>query len=237
MVNKWINCFQSALYPARCLLCGDQGQGSQDICPGCRDDLVENRHPCACCALPLTETRAARCGACSQTAPAFDRIHAPFIYRPPLDHLIAEFKFGGRLVNGRLLAGLLASHMGNSPHQLPECLIPLPLHSKDLRARGFNQSAELARHLARELGVPWDPGLLLKTALTASQHGLNKRDRRKNLYGCFRFDNRHGYRHLALVDDVVTTGATATEAARVMKRAGVPHVEVWAIARTATSTY
>lgn len=238
MVYNWTNYILSALYPANCLLCGTSGHKGLDICPDCNNDLPLNRFACERCALPLPtgEPQQGLCGTCQRDSPPFDTIQAPYLYQHPLDHLIAGFKFRQQLPDGRLLARLMAEHLEPRIDPAPQCIVPVPLHHNKLRERGFNQSAELARHLARSLGLNWSPDLLHKTSPTVNQHGLNRLARRKNLKGCFRFENKHQYRHIALVDDIVTTGATVAEIARVLKKTGVARVDVWAIARTPVSS-
>ncbi|MGH8121343.1 MAG: ComF family protein [Rudaea sp.] len=175
-------------------------------------------------------------------APAFDAAFAPFVYGHPLDLLLTKLKFGHSLAAGRVLSELWIASLrealaaGVIP-ALPELLIPVPLHVQRLRERGYNQALELAKALAREFGIALAPGLLTRTRATPAQANLDAAMRRRNLRGAFVVDrNSPGDKaalpaHVALVDDVMTTGTTLRECARTLKRAGIARVEVWALAR------
>ncbi len=234
MVYNWLRRFETLLLPPTCLLCGAPGGGDLDLCPACLARLPENQPACRRCALPLPPDApdGALCGACSRRAPAFDRIIAPWRYDKPLDELIACLKFRQQLAAGRTLGLLLAEAISSKLEQRPDLILPVPQHPAKLRARGFNQAGEIAATLSRRFGIPWSSGLLLKTRKTDAQHHLNRRQRLKNLRGAFHYHAREDCRHVAVVDDVVTTGATATETARALKQAGVSRVEIWAVART-----
>ena len=233
MVYNWIDIIQNQLYPPACSLCGNRGLDDLDLCSACHHQLPRNLHPCSRCALPLPAgSNSNLCGRCAKNAPLFQRIYAPFLYQSPVDHLIQALKFHQQLANGRLLGKLLANHLLDQGYTPPQVIVPVPLHEKQLRERGFNQSAELARQVARELKLGWSSQLLHKVRHTQPQHGLDQKHRLKNLRRCFRFDNRRALTHVAIVDDVVTTGSTASEITRALNRQGVEHVQVWALART-----
>jgi ComF family protein len=220
------------LLPVRCLLCGGSGAAERDLCGGCQADLPRNHTCCARCALPLAHA-AAQCGECLRREPAYSRAWAPFRYAHPLDLLEARFKFRRDLAAGRVLAELLVESASRNPSlQRPQRLLCVPLHASRLRERGFNQALELARPLARALGIPLDTRLLQRTRHTAAQTGLDAGERRRNLNGAFavgRVDSVPA--HVAILDDVMTTGSTLNECARVLRRAGVVRVDVWALAR------
>jgi ComF family protein len=228
MVYNW----QRLIFPPTCLICGQPGENSLDICGGCRANLPDNRSSCPCCALPLPPGSAAGnlCGSCSQKPPPFSRIITPWLYEAPIDELIQQLKFQHKLPRGRLLAQLLAKEI--PPQDRPDLLIPVPLHKRQLKARGFNHSSEIARVLSKELGIPWSPWLLRKVRETQPQHNLGKQERKKNLRRCFSFDNKAKHRHIAVIDDVVTTATTAREVAKTLRKAGVEKVQIWALART-----
>ena len=167
-------------------------------------------------------------------APGVHRVVAPFEYRFPVDRLVQRFKFGGDLAVGKWLALQLAMRARRVAR--PQVLVPVPLTRARLRTRGFNQSVEIARVVARALRIPAAMRVLERVRDAPPQAGLTRRARRANLRGTFRC--RRGVlagRHVALIDDVVTTGATAEAAARALKRAGALRVDVWAIARTPDS--
>jgi ComF family protein len=181
--------------------------------------------------LPLP---AALCGRCQRHPPPWQAAWAPFRYGWPLDRLEARFKFGHDLAAGRALVALWRGQP--RPLALPEVVVPVPLHRARLRQRGYNQALELARPLARALGVPLRHDLLARTRSTAAQSELDAPTRRRNVRGAFVMcAEAPPPAHVAVLDDVMTTGATLAECARVLKRAGVARVDVWALARAPAS--
>ncbi len=219
------------LLPPRCLLCGAAGAGGRDLCAGCAADIAFNTPCCPRCALPL-EAPAPLCGECLKREPPFASAWAPFRYGHPLDLLEARFKFRADLAAGRVLAGLLADRACADVPSLPELVVPVPLHPARLRERGYNQALELARPLARALAIPLRHDLLVRTRATPPQTGFDAQTRRRNLRGAFAVAPGSVLpAHVALVDDVMTTGATLHECARVLRRAGVARVDAWALAR------
>ncbi len=216
--------------PSRCLVCGEAGQARHDLCPACEAALPWNRIACPRCGLPLAAPAPA-CGACLRRPPVFDAVRAAFVYAAPLDRLLPRFKFHRDLAAGALLAGLMATALRAAPPApWPDALVPVPLHRGRLRARGYDQALELARPLARGCGVPLQAGVLRRRRATAAQSELDAAARRRNLRAAFAV---HGTvpAHVALVDDVMTTGATLEAAARALRKAGAERVEAWVCAR------
>jgi ComF family protein len=219
------------LLPLRCLLCGSPGQNGRDLCDGCMGDCAPNRPSCPRCALPL-QAPAPLCGECLEREPPFAAAWAPFRYAHPLDLLEARFKFRGDLAAGRALADLLIEREVEEAPARPALMIPIPLHVSRLRERGYNQTLELAKPLARALDIPLRHDLLFRTRSTPPQTGLDAKARRRNLRGAFALDESVRLPdHVVVFDDVMTTGATLREAARVLVRAGVSRVDGWALAR------
>jgi len=215
--------------PLRCLLCGAAGTNGIDLCGDCAAELPRNRSCCARCALPLA-TPAARCGECQRHEPPWDAAWAPFRYGWPLDRLESRYKFYGDLAAGRVLSSMWQRE--SCPVDLPDVLLCVPLHRSRLRQRGYNQALELARPLAHALHVPLRRDVLQRQRRTDAQTELDAVSRRRNVRGAFAL--REGAAlpaHVAILDDVMTTGATLAECARVLKRAGVARVDVWALAR------
>lgn len=187
--------------------------------------------------MPLSENGAdsehSLCGECLQTAPPYQRTISPYYYRPPLIPLITQFKFKHRLVMARVFAALLARHI--DPNQArPECIIPVPLHPRRLRERGYNQSLEIALHLSKALDIPIDNRLCQRTRYTAPQTGLAAKERKRNVKNAFGLAGPCQYKHIAILDDVITTGHTITELARLLRKNGVEEIEVWSVARAVT---
>ena len=232
MVNKWANSIQSALFPSRCVLCGDPGSGDLDLCHGCLADLPRNRHSCRSCALPLpAESSDWQCGACQKKPPPHDSCFAPLHYQYPVDHLLTQLKFHQKLVHARLL-GTLMSRWLTQPTQ-PRLLVPVPLHPARLRERGLNQALELARPIAKRLQLPIDTQICQRVTATAAQSGLNMTQRRKNIRNAFRVTGKLPAKQIVIIDDVITTGNTVNEMAQTLRQAGAERIDVWACARAA----
>ena len=174
------------------------------------------------------------CARCVSSLPLLDHDGegpvAPFEYRFPVDRLVQRFKFAGDLAIGHWLSMRLAASARVACR--PDVLVPVPVTHARLRERGFNQAAQIARTVSRELGIPASLRVLDRVRDAPAQSALGRRARRANLRGAFACRRRLDGRHVALVDDVVTTGATAEAASRALKRAGAVRVDVWAIART-----
>lgn len=219
-----------ALWPPRCLVCGERGDRGRDLCRSCTGALPWLHSACPTCALPLPMPASA-CGACLRRAPPLGAVHAAFLYARPLDRLLPRFKFHGDLAAGRLLSQLLADACADWAR--PDALVPIALHRARLRQRGYDQALELARPLARALQLPLLEGALRRTRATAPQSELSALARRRNLRGAFACDGMALPAHVVLVDDVMTTGATLHAAARALHRAGVERVDAWVCARVA----
>ena len=215
--------------PPRCLLCGSGSRTQSDLCSDCAAEMPRNICCCPSCAMPMAQI-GVPCGNCQRQQPPWQTAWAPFRYAWPLNLLEARFKFSASLASGRVLADLWSA--APRPEILPDCIVPVPLHRARLRQRGYNQALELARPLARALGIPVRTGVLVRTASTNQQTQLDAVGRRRNVRGAFALDDGVGLpAHVAVLDDVMTTGATLAECARTLKRAGVERVDVWALAR------
>jgi ComF family protein len=230
-VYNCLNFIRSTLFPNHCLLCGEAIDSGNDFCPGCRKELPFNRQACPQCALPLTSARDQSCGQCTLHPPPFTTTLAPLLYAPPFSHLISAFKFQHQLHLAAALGRLFVQQMPPG-HPLPDLIVPVPLHPERIRERGFNQSLELARSLATALHLATTEHGCRRVIATPPQRGLDQLARRKNLRQAFRADPSVEGLHLALLDDVITTGATVTAASQSLLKAGARQVEVWALART-----
>lgn len=221
------------IWPCRCLLCGEAGHLGRDLCAACTGQLPWNSSACARCAVPLpplADASTRTCGACLRRPPPQAACRAAFVYGFPLDRLLPRAKFHGDLAAARLLAGLMAQACGDAGR--PDAIVPLPLHPARLRQRGFDQALELARPLARALALPLRPDLLLRRRDTAPQSRLDAAQRRRNLRDAFGVPSGAVLpAHVALVDDVMTTGATLHSATKALRRAGVARVDGWVCAR------
>jgi len=230
-VNNWPRIIQDWLFPPTCLLCGDAGTEGRDLCGPCARALPYNHPACPRCARPLAFETGLPCGECQQHPPAFDSAFALFRYEEPVRHLILTLKFHARHPCARLLGDLLADAL-EGREDLPELILPVPLHSRRYRERGHNQSLEIARTLSRRLQIPLDLRSCVRAKATQAQSGLNDpKERRRNVKNAFALARPLQAGHVAILDDVVTSGATANELAKVLRKAGVGRIEVWACAR------
>ena len=229
LVNYCSHFVHFRLFPSTCVLCGARGHNGLDLCKGCQSDLARIPSPCPACGMPLTESEHSLCGHCLQKPAPLQRTISPFYYQAPLAQLVTEFKFNHQLKMARLFAALLATELAN--RRRPECIIPVPLHRRRLQERGFNQSLEIARLLGKQLNIPVDFRLCQRTRYTAPQTGLDAKQRRQNIKNAFALTAACPYRHIAIIDDVITTANTVTELARVLRKHGVEEIEVWSVAR------
>lgn len=220
-----------------CLICDESTESADPVCNVCETELPWLIEQCSVCALPLPMDGLI-CGQCQKNPPAFKQVIAPWTYSFPIDTLISRFKHQARWPLGHLLGHLLGRHL---QHRLdsgelarPDCLLPVPMANKRLRERGFNQAWMLARWLSTALDIPHDEHLLLRPHETVAQQALDAKTRKCNLLGAFAVapDARVQGRHFALVDDVLTTGATAHSLARLLMSAGARAVDVYCLART-----
>lgn len=233
VIARLVESASDALLAPACVLCGLEAAGAR-ICADCRALQERNEAACARCAEPLP-LPTPLCGKCLRHAPAFDAAWAGYLYRAPFDHLVQRLKFNQALAVGRALlpdwSAALRAYLAARSDPLPEALIPIPLHHSRLRRRGYNQALELARDLGRELQLPVLPAALVRARATAPMPGLDLTARRRNVRGAFAVAAASLPARVALVDDVMTSGATLNEAARVLKRAGLEWVEVWVLSR------
>lgn len=221
------------LYPAHCVLCGGEGSGDRDLCGDCFAELPWNRHPCPRCAVPLpADADTPLCGECLRRLPSWDEARSPLAYAFPVDKLVQQFKFAGELATGRLLGGMLADFLAAGSDR-PDCIVPVPLHPSRLRERGFNQAMELARPISKRLKTEVRIDLCERTRATEVQSRLDAAERRKNLKDAFAVTADVQGMHLALLDDVVTTGATMEELSRALRNAGARRISVWSVCRAA----
>jgi len=210
-----------------CYLC--RGAAGGLLCAACDADLPRLAGPlCPRCALasPAGEI----CGRCLARPPAYDATVAALAYAFPADVLVQALKFRGELALAPLLGAQLAARLERAARV--DCVLPVPLSAARLRARGFNQALEIARHAARAAGARLAPRLAERSRDTASQMDLPHAERAQNVRGAFRCDRALEGATVALVDDVMTTGATLHELAATLKRAGAARVVNWVVART-----
>lgn len=212
----------------RCVLCLASG-AHEGLCPACTADMpLLAIARCPVCALPTPGS--ALCGRCLRERPAYDGVCVGGPYAFPYDALIPALKYGDRLALAPVLAGVLArSVLGEGT---PDVIVPMPLSRERLVDRGFNQALEIASALPARHGTRVDADVLGRQRDTAPQASLPMDERGRNVRGAFACGADLTGRHVVVVDDVMTTGATLHEAARVLKRAGAASVRGWIVART-----
>jgi ComF family protein len=203
----------AALFPPRCCLCSFPGASLDlDLCAFCHADFPWEHEPLPGAVVALR-------------------------YAPPADELIRDLKYRGTAAHARVLGVLLAQAVTERGEPLPKLLLPVPLHDTRLRERGFNQAAALARYAGRMLGIPAAPRALKRERDTPSQTSLSMEERHRNVRGAFAVNGARARRsllgagHVAVVDDVMTTGSTLAEVKCALLAAGVRQVDLWAVAR------
>jgi ComF family protein len=231
----------SALFPSRCILCRQTVRVAAinpniEVCIDCYQALPHNDNNCVRCALPLPVDIGSQilCGRCIKKTPSYDYSCSVFRYESDIINLIHQLKFGEKISYARSIGEiLLASFESNllEKHGVPDCIIPVPIHDRRLRGRGYNQSIEIARVMAKKLETPIAYDAVVKKHSTLAQSGLNAKERQKNIKNAFDVINVENYKHVLIVDDVVTTGSTVNEIAKALKKNGVDRVGVLSIAR------
>jgi ComF family protein len=224
------------LLPHQCALC--QQPCRTALCQYCQQRYLPapgSVTRCLQCALPLAP--AADCHHCQQQEPAYDHTVVAVDYGAPFDHLIWALKFGHQLQHAPLFAHLMRDALLQARHMqaLPTLLLPVPLSRLRLQQRGFNQALEIARPLAHSIGIRLLPKALARTRDTRAQSQLHIRERANNVQGAFALladPHEIAGQHVALVDDVMTTGATLNELAHLLKRFGASQVSNLIFART-----
>jgi ComF family protein len=237
-VDSWRERLSGWVMPPRCVLCRGRGQPRAfDLCAACEADLPPLERPCPRCAQSREPRDAggSDCAHCRGQALPHTGSLVPFVYAAPLDGILHSLKYDGALANARVLGILLGrAAILQKREATVDLLVPVPLHPLRLAERGFNQSVEIARFVSRCVRLPCEPQALARVRATASQVGLARVERERNVQGAFaqgsRVERLRGKR-VALVDDVMTTGSTAFEAARALLACGAACVEIWAVAR------
>jgi ComF family protein len=225
--------FRLLRLPSHCALCHDWGWSR--LCAACVASQGPPRHRCARCAVALPSSIPV-CGACVVNPPPQDATLAALDYAAPWDSLVARYKFHDALDLGDALAACLLSAHAEAGRPEPGLLLPVPLSAERLQQRGYNQAWELTRRLATRLRAPATASLLIRVRHTDQQMALPLSERVANVHNAFAIEPRHRAelqgRCVTVVDDVMTTGATVGEVARVLKAAGAARVQVWALSRT-----
>jgi ComF family protein len=235
MVN---NFFLDSLAPSYCVLCQRPSKRPIPLCERCEKELPGNNCACQTCAIPLTAP-GLNCISCQRHPPNFRRCLAPWLYRQPISHFLQRFKFSADMSLLPLLTQLLVEPVEQAIEEfgVPDALVPVPMHWWRHWQRGFNQAELLADALLKHrrikpIGLKLNRHLCQKTKLTAAQHNLDLAQRRHNLKSAFHCKADLRGQYLVIVDDVMTSGATAQELSQVLLQAGAQRVDIWCLART-----
>jgi len=239
MVNKSFpaRSIKDSLRQKHCYLCKQTIYKALPICDGCEADLPWNNKACSTCAIPmLALTNTNTCGDCLNNKPSYKQCASVFSYAFPINTLISDFKYNKQRHYGKLMAKMLAFKIENEIKKKriikPNFLIPVPLHINRLDTRGFNQSEDICIDLSKYLNIPIDHQSLQRRVDTPSQTTLTKKERQKNLYQAFQVKKVFNGEIIALVDDVITTGATIECLSALLLDAGAKEIVVWSLART-----
>jgi ComF family protein len=231
-VNNWLNIIQNKLLPPRCILCDQPGFLHLDLCAACYQELPRNTNCCYRCAesLEIITSSPQLCGRCLSKPPDFDDTYAPYLYQGNMRYLVTQLKFAQQYKHARLLGQLLAQYIAENA-QAVECILPMPLHKKRYRERQFNQSIEIARQVDKQLAIPVDLYSCIRQRDTAQQSSLPAKQRQKNMKNAFKMVKQLQVQHVAILDDVMTTGASVGALASCLKQSGVSKVDVWVCTR------
>lgn len=229
------------LFPSRCIVCYRTIQKTSDnqsveLCLDCHLQLPKNENCCKRCALPLPLEISSEvlCGRCIKELPQFDYCYSPFKYESDIIQIVQQLKFKDKIINSRSIGEMLYRTFNDDilpVHGKPDCLVPVPLHKKRLRQRGYNQSIEIARVLSNKLQVNIAHDLVIRSKVSIAQQGLSAKKRQKNIKGVFEVHETKNYEHVLIIDDVMTTGSTVNELAKTLKKGGVKDAGVLSFAR------
>lgn len=229
-IINWIEQLAGICLPQSCCLCRKRVGFREYLCGDCHKQLPWNHSACRQCALPL-EAGSSLCGLCATDPPAFSKCIAPFRYEPPVATFIVQLKFQQQLRYSRVLGHLLAEYIRTHSQSLPQCLIPVPLHNQRLRQRGFNQALEIAKPLSKIFNIPLLRNHCVRRKPTLPQSQLSANARRRNIRSAFSIHRPIAFQHVAIVDDVMTTGQTVRALSQLLAKHGVKTIEVWCCAR------
>lgn len=213
------------------MLCRAPASLPHALCSACDDQLPRVTFACDYCALALPANSQVRCCPDCHTAPHFEAAIAACHYIQPLPWLITQLKFADRIHHAPILGNLLATAVEQSGVVVAERLIPVPLHNRAYRRRGFNQAERIASRLGQRLARPVATGVAIRQRDTRAQSGLNAARRAANVRGAFAVNASLEGQHVAIVDDVVTTTRTATALAACLRAAGAERVDLYCVAR------
>ncbi len=235
MVNNWlknnqqlnISTLSKLFFKQKCLLCGAKADSEISLCLDCLDYLPRAPKPsCPQCGL---KTRGEICGNCLRHQPYYDYTYALFSYAYPVDAILQHYKYKNALYLSQTLGRLLQAKIVDFDI---DAIIPMPLHPNRIKQRGFNQSLEVAKVITKQLNIKLDVTSCTRIKNTPPQASLTVKERIKNMQGAFDCQATFTNQHIALIDDVMTTGASLNALAKTLKKAGAVKVSCYVLART-----
>ncbi len=244
LLNKWLKdnqllnvdvlkhtIFKRIIFEPSCLLCTSPQSNNHGLCSPCLNELPW--HPASSCPQCGLSSSGQLCGSCISSPPDFDATHSVFLYQYPIDKMMQRYKYGNTLNFSHTFGQLLTE---KSPFEAVDLIIPMPMHPTRLKERGFNQALEITKILTKNCKEKLDYKSIERQTLTPPQASLPLKERVKNIKGAFKVNaeiiDKLAGKRIAIVDDVMTTGASLNELAKTLKKAGASHVECWVIART-----
>ena len=243
LLNKWLKNTQlfnlrhlkQVVFKQNCLLCNAHqdalGANNYAVCRACLNDLPW--HPKTSCPQCGLASAGIICGRCLNNPPDFDATHAVFLYQFPIDAMMQRYKYGNMLNLGDAFGEFLAEKVNVEVYlKNIDLVIPMPMHPQRLKQRGFNQALEIAKVLTKNCKEKLDYKSVQRQTLTPPQASLPLKARVKNIKGAFKVNTNFTGKRIAIIDDVMTTGASLNELAKTLKKAGAEHVECWVVART-----
>lgn len=224
------------LFTGTCILCDISSHRKQDLCLKCESGLPWLQKACPRCGLPFKGIyeNVHECGQCLQNLMPFDKTIALFYYKKPIDNMITALKFANKLIYAKIFGDLLGEKLQEhyKYNKLPELIIPVPLHKKRLQERGFNQALEITRPIAKKLHLSIDFKSCQRIKYTKPQALISSKERLENIKKAFVVNKKFHAKHVAIIDDVMTTGNTVKELSKALRCQGVRNIDVWCCART-----
>jgi len=231
-LNNLLNASINWLFPHQCTICKTTSLSKTELfCSACYPTLPFRPSTCHQCGQQIIAGQD-YCGPCLTNPPYFDHCFCPFSYSGEIKSLIQDFKYHDKPELAHLLAHLLIKELKDHDIELPELLIPTPSHISRLRSRGYNQSLLLSQKLSVQLAIPMSTDSVIKHKKTHAQANLSTKQRLNNIKNCFQIKHPIQAKSVAIIDDVVTTGATVNEIAKILKKNGVDYIQIWGLSHT-----
>ncbi len=220
-----------AIFPSYCLLCAHNTKRPEQICIQCESLLPWIQISCIQCAAPIIKSDITYCGSCLSNPSDIDHTTCIFTYTQPIRHWVKLYKYHDQLHFKRLFSYWMAKTTNHRRNNI-DLIIPVPIHTKKQRQRGYNQCDLIGKEIASKLNIEYSRNTLIKNINTPPQTSLKKKERERNIHNSFSVKKDINQLRIAVVEDVITTGSTIRSISKILKKNGAARVEIWAIART-----